>query len=140
MPSVTDSITVRATPAKVFGTIVSFEDYPKIFPEVKSVKVLKRNDDSAEVAFVMDLIIKINLELRFDLKDRNKVAWSMIKGDNIRKNEGYWEISKTANGMTRVVYFTETEFGWLVPGSVAKVLIEDHLPKMLKNLKSWVER
>lgn len=137
MSSVTNSIIVNARSDKVFKTIIGFKRYPNIFPEVEKASVLKKTKTTAEVVFVMNIITKLNLTLKFNFKDKNNVTWKLIKGDNLKSNSGSWELKPLAKNKTKVTYSTDVEFGWLVPKQLAMTLIESRLPKMLKNFRAY---
>ncbi len=139
MPKVSKSVTINAAKNRVFDVVTDYAAYKDFIPEIESVEIVKKGASSTDVSFEVNLVVRTSYTLRFKPKKYQSVDWSLVKGDYMKSNSGSWNFSSVGVNKTRLTYSTEVEFGWLVPSSVAKALIEDNLPNMLRLFKKRIE-
>lgn len=134
------SVVVNVPPEKLLAVIGDFDSYPEFLPEVKKVSVLKRDGASAEVAYEIDVIKRVEYTLRHTV-DGNTVRWTLVRSNLLKKNEGSWVLEPHGDNATLATYSLELAFGGFipVPASVTTKLAETSLPALLENYKRRAE-
>src|SRR5689334_6566590 len=91
MPGASRSIVVDAAMDKCFDVIVAYEAYPKLFSEIKEVKIQGRQGNETTVEYKLDAVLKT---IRYTLKQKeerpNRVTWSLVQGEFMKENRGSW--------------------------------------------------
>ena len=141
MAQATRSITINVPPDKVFDVICDYEKYPEFLPEVKKVVVNAGQGAIKEVTYTVDIKAKvINYTLKHTGERPGKVAWTMIKGEMMKGNDGTWVLKPSANGGTDATYTIDLRLSSLVPGFIEKALAEQQLPGLMANFKARAEK
>ncbi len=142
MATASRSVTVNVPPEKLFDVIVDYEKYPEFLPEVKKVKVDGGQGSIKEVTYTVDIKAKvITYTLKHTAERPGKVAWTMIKGEMMKGNDGTWALKPGAQpGTTEATYTIDLKLSALVPGFIEKVLAEQNLPGLLQNFKNRAEK
>lgn len=139
MPKLSESIEIKATPKHCYEVISDYEKYPEYLSESKNVVINSKNGNSAEVTFTIEVIKKISYTLKMTGIPPKKISWKLIKGDLMKKNEGYWTFEEVKKGITKAIYTLDIELGLFVPGLITKKLIGSNLPAMMKAQKKRIE-
>ena len=142
MAQASRSVTVNVTPEKLFDIIADYEKYPEFLPEVKKVKVEAGQGSIKEVTYTVDIKAKvINYTLKHTAERPNKLAWTMIKGEMMKGNDGTWILKAGAQpDTTEATYTIDLRLSALVPGFIEKALAEQSLPALLTNFKNRAEK
>lgn len=142
MATASRSVTVNVPPEKMFEVIVDYEKYPEFLPEVKKVKVDAGQGSIKNVTYTVDIKAKvITYTLKHTAERPAKVAWTMIKGEMMKGNDGTWALKPGAQpGTTEATYTIDLKLSALVPGFIEKVLAEQNLPGLLQNFKNRAEK
>ena len=142
MAQATKSITINVPPEKLFEVISDYEKYPEFLPEVKKVKVEGGQGSIKEVTYTVDIKAKvINYTLKHTAEKPTRVAWTMVKGEMMKGNDGTWLLKPgTAPGTTDATYNIDLKLSSLVPGFIEKALAESSLPALLANFKARAEK
>lgn len=103
-------IKVDAPVEDVWNALTDFEAFPYFEDILKSVKVIKKTDTSAEVSFVYDLkltIISISPEftLGYTLDKNKSLMWKVLSGDEYVP-EGGWELYPLDSRRTLLKYWS----------------------------------
>jgi ribosome-associated toxin RatA of RatAB toxin-antitoxin module len=138
MPAATHEIEFRASPAAVMDVLVDFERYPEFIPEMRSVRVVRSEDEIWEVAFTLELIRRVQYTLRLERDGASALRWSMVEGI-FRANDGRWHLEPTDDGATRARYEIDLDAGLFLPGSLVQTLVTRMLPDMLERFKGRIE-
>lgn len=139
MGQIKKEITINASAKNIIKVIADFKNYPTFYPDVLKASVIRKTSKEIDVEFKIDLLITSTYTLRFRFHKLD-IEWKMVEASSfVKKNNGEWIIEELAKNKSRVRFSTEIEFSWLVPKDTAMSLIEEHLPKMLKNLKKTAE-
>jgi len=139
MITATKSILIDAPAEKIREVVLDFESYPKFFPEVSNIEVLRQTKKEAEVCFGIHLIKTINFTLKFDIAPQ-KISWSLVKGDFMKRNSGSWHFETLEGKQTEVTYSVEIIASAWVPKSLIEKHITSLVPLMLKHLKTRCEK
>lgn len=139
MPGVSQSIRIHAPLTHVFGVIADFERYPEFLPEIRGVRIGARKKTAMEVTFSAQIFTAIEYTLQVSLEAPERIHWTLLRGQVLRKNEGGWVLAAGPGGSTMATYQIELGFGPLIPGIVAKTLAESTLPNTLKRFKARAE-
>ena len=141
MAQASKSIVINVPPEKLFDVITDYEKYPEFLPEVKKVKVEHGQGAVKEVTYTVDIKAKvINYTLKHTAEKPSKVAWTMIKGEMMKGNDGTWQLKPGPTpGSTEALYSIDLKLSSLVPGFIEKALAEQSLPALLANFKKRAE-
>lgn len=136
------SIEIAVPPEAFVRVVQDYARYPDFLPEVKAVRVGRREGSAVEVTYWLDVKLKVfEFTLRHEARGPALIEWKLIKGGEfMRKNHGTWTIEPTPAGGTRANYTIDIDFGPLVPGNFEKALAERGLPNLLANFKGRAEQ
>ena len=133
------SVVIHAPPEKVFAVITDYEKYPEFLPEVKKVKVEFGAGNVKEVTYTVDIKAKvITYTLKHTARPPDELAWTMVRGEMMKGNDGAWVLQKVPEG-TEATYKIDLRLGALVPSMVERMLAEQSLPGLLANFKKRIE-
>jgi coenzyme Q-binding protein COQ10 len=133
------SVVINAPPEKVFAVITDYEKYPEFLPEVKKVKVEFGSGNVKEVTYTVDIKAKvITYTLKHTARPPDELAWTMVRGEMMKGNDGAWVLQKVSEG-TEATYKIDLRLGALVPSMVERMLAEQSLPGLLANFKKRIE-
>ena len=139
MAQASRSVTVNVPPDKLFDIIADYEKYPEFLPEVKKVKVEGGQGAIKEVTYTVDIKAKvISYTLRHTAKPPHELAWTMVRGEVMKGNDGAWVLKPVPEG-TEATYKIDLKLGALVPSMVECKLAEQSLPGLLQNFKKRIE-
>lgn len=131
-------IEIEAPMETCFDVINDLESYPEFLPTTREVSV--RNESERIVAdFKVSVIKDIHYQLRFETNRPTRIAWSLVRGDLMKKNDGEWTFEALSPTKTRATYRIHVEFGWMVPKTIVNTLTEIQLPDLMKRFKDRVE-
>jgi len=143
MPYIEADIEIAVSPLEVYQTAKKIEDFPQYMPEVKSIKVLERNDEYSITEWQTEvegtLIIWQEQEW-FNDKDF-VITYKLLEGD-LEKFEGDWKFLPSPQG-TKVVLGVDFNFGMpaleelMLP--VLTIKINENSQAMLRALKEKME-
>lgn len=120
--------------------MLDYARYPEFLTEVKAVRVGPRTGNSVEVTYRLDVKLKeIEFTLRHDAKRPHRIDWTLVRGEFMKLNRGYWTFDRTASGGTRATYSIELSLGQ-VPATLERALAERGLPNMLAAFKARAEK
>ena len=141
MAQASKTVTVNVPPEKLFDVIVDYEKYAEFLPEVKKVKVDAGQGSIKEVTYTVDIKAKvITYTLKHTAERPGKVAWTMVKGEMMKGNDGAWTLKPGAQpNTTEATYSIDLKLSSLVPGFIEKALAEQSLPGLLANFKKRAE-
>jgi coenzyme Q-binding protein COQ10 len=142
MAQASRSIVIDVSPDTLFDVIVDYEKYPEFLPEVKKVKIEHGSGAVKEVTYTVDIKAKvINYTLRHTADKPAKLAWTMIKGEMMKGNDGAWVLKPGPKaGSTEATYNIDLKLSALVPSFIEKALAEQQLPSLLANFKARAEK
>jgi coenzyme Q-binding protein COQ10 len=128
----------NCTKEEFFKIVSDYEKYPEFLPEVKSVKIYKKQAQYKEMEYSVSLIKTFKYKLRVTETGHDLVSFEFIGGDVFKTMKGSWKMSEQ-DGKCAIEYNVEATFGMLVPESMAKPLVTANLPMMISNFKKRVK-
>lgn len=139
MPSATKTVSIRASAKRLFEIVTDYEHYPELFSYMKAVRVLSRSDDNRvqEVSFHLSMIKDFRYTLRIEHTPFTETNWTYLEGD-FKDSTGGWKFEEDGE-TTRVTYAVSMDFGFAVPGFIARKLVEGSLPAMLNAVRKRAE-
>jgi len=144
MPYVEVALTVNAPPEEIFPILKEMEKYPDFMPDLVSVKVLERADNTTVTAWVSNVDGRVIQWTERDIIDdaNHHIAYCQIDGD-LKKFEGEWILTPVAGG-TEIRLTVDFEFGIpMIAGLLNPILkkkVRANSENMLKAIKERVER
>ena len=139
MAKAQESIEIKASPDACYKVITDYETYPEFLKETVAVSVDKKSGNNFEVTFTLHIIKKFSYTLKMVGKPGKEITWTFVKGEFMKDNKGGWILEEVKKGVTKATYAVDLQLGLLVPGAVAKMLVEKSLPTMLKAFKERIE-
>lgn len=138
---VSDTVTIRATPAEVLAVVLDLEAYPEWADGMKRVEVTERDDSGRPVLarFVVDVrVAEIDYVLRYDHSGPH-LTWTLDHGDVLRQLDGEYQLVER-DGLTDVGYSLEVDITLPVPAFLKKRAARTILDTSLRGLKDRVEQ
>jgi uncharacterized membrane protein len=139
----TESITVNAPPATVFDVVVNFTEYPTWVADLKSVTVLKTDDQgrASDVEFRAAAFGRSSTYvLRYDYSEApSTITWQQVSSDLTNKLDGAYRFSAVAGG-TLVNYELEVDLLVPIPGFIKSRAASRIQTQALRELKAQAER
>jgi coenzyme Q-binding protein COQ10 len=132
------------SPAEVFAVVVDFPAYPRLFPEIKQVRVLSSEAGKVRAEFRGNLVLPFRylLDLDCDAQART-VTWTYVEGEMVKDSTGGWRFTAEAGG-TRVEYEVALRIEAPVPGFLLRKITDGlltlSLPAMFASIEREVER
>ena len=134
---------INAPLAACWETAVDFERYSDWARDLKTVTVRSRDDErrGIEVAFrAAGMGRSASYTLRYDYADApHRLSWKLVRGDLVRKLDGYYEFEAVDDARTHVSYRLEVELILPLPGFVKRRTQVKIMDTALRELKARVE-
>lgn len=127
-------------PIAVYGVVTDFAAYPRLFPEIKDVKVLASDGKQARVEFSGNIVLPFRyvLSLTCDA-DALTIDWTFLDGEVVKNSEGGWRFTNEAGG-TRVDYRVAMEISAPVPTFLLRKITDGLVALSLPAMFAAVER
>lgn len=139
--SVSERIVVDADPDTVMEVIADVEAYPQWPEEVRSVDVLETDEDGwvTRARFVVDAKVTTAVYVLDYTYDDSSMRWALVDGDQLRRNDGAYELRDRGDGTTEVAYTLALEPAVRVPGLLRRQLARRIVDTALSGMKQRVE-
>jgi ribosome-associated toxin RatA of RatAB toxin-antitoxin module len=134
----------RATPAEVYGVVTDFAVYPRLFPELKSIRIVETKGLVTRVEFRAQVILPVRyvLDLACD-PDRWTVDWTFVEGEIVTNSVGGWRFASEGDGTapaTAMEYRASLEVKAPLPGFVLRKITDGLVAASLPNMFAAIER
>ncbi len=139
--SVSERITVAADPGRVLEVIRDIEAYPQWQPETKEVEVLRTDPEgrAQRARFVIDAgIFRTSVVLDYVHSDAG-MSWTLVEGDQVRRNDGRYEVIDRGDGTTELSYALDVEPRVPLPGLIRRRAAKRIVETALKGAKARSE-
>jgi ribosome-associated toxin RatA of RatAB toxin-antitoxin module len=128
------------SPAVAYAVVVDFEAYPRLFPEIKAVRVLSAEGKRKRVEFRGNIVLPFRYVLDLDCDpEALTVDWCYVEGEVVKNSEGGWRFSSEAGG-ARVEYKVAMEIAAPVPGFLLRTITDGLVSLSLPAMFASVER
>ena len=115
-----------------YAAITDFKNYPKILPEVGTIKIKSQSPTAASIEYSVTVIKTFQYTLGMKLKSPESVAWELEDGSLFKKNSGRWTITPMGPSQCKVNYDLEVEIKLFAPKSITNALVAVNLPRMMQ--------
>ena len=137
-----NALMAGVSPAEVFAVVVDFSAYPRLFPEIKQVRVLSSEAGRVRAEFRGNLVLPFRYVLDLDCDAQaGTVTWTYVEGELVKDSTGGWKFTAEAGG-TRVDYQVALRIDAPVPGfllrKITDGLVTLSLPAMLASIEREV--
>lgn len=139
--AVKERIIVRSPLDRVYDVISDFAAYPEWQDEINDVEILETDGQGRgkRVRFAIDAkVIRANFVLVYSYADV-AMRWHLVEGDQLRRNDGVYELSDRGDGTTEVLYELEIEPSVALPGIIKRRIAKRIVDSALKGMKGRVE-
>jgi ribosome-associated toxin RatA of RatAB toxin-antitoxin module len=134
-----------AQPRDIYDVVTDFPAYPRIFPEMKSARVLAVEGIRHRVEFRLEQVVTVRyvLDLVCDPQALS-VDWTYVEGEVVTNSQGSWRFLPEGDG-TRLEYQAALSINAPLPGFVVRrvtqALVSASLPGMFKAIETeWQAR
>ncbi|MBP2650804.1 MAG: hypothetical protein H6Q74_1629 [Firmicutes bacterium] len=144
MPYVEAVMPVNASPEEIYPILKRMDLYPDFMPDLISVEVLERKDNTTLTKWVSNVDGRIIRWTERDVFDdeRMYISYQQTEGD-LKKFEGEWVLTPV-DGMTEIKLTVDFEFGIpMIAGllnPIAKKKVRVNSENMLKGIKERLEQ
>jgi ribosome-associated toxin RatA of RatAB toxin-antitoxin module len=133
------TFSVMQTRDTVFETINDLPSFMKLFPEIKSFKVLRQKDNIRDVHFEVDAVLANAQYTLRRTASRGKtvdvISWNRLSGDaNIIRGAWILEDGKKP-GSTKITYQSFVDVSAVVPTAIVRNVAMDKVEQMVKRLR-----
>lgn len=142
MAEASKSIEVNVAREKLFDVITDYASYPEFLETVglRSAAVHGVDGNVKTVTQEIEVMGKrVGFTLRMVEERPRRVSWSLVKGQMMSRNDGYWSLEELGPGRTRATYSLDLKLGLLVPSAISTRLAATFLPAMLEAFKKRAE-
>jgi ribosome-associated toxin RatA of RatAB toxin-antitoxin module len=137
------SITIAAEPARVWKTIVSFEEYPAIFKRIKTSAVTRKEGDYifVETCLKPQMFVKNQMQHTVSCitKGPKSLNWKQLDG-NFKHVDGSWHLDAVDGGKTNLTYTLHVDAGTIVPPSMVSFFLKFVQKEVVGQLKQYIEK
>lgn len=135
-----ESIDIKATPARILQVVTDLEAYPKWNEEFKEAHILDRDGEGrpSRASFVLDAkikTVKYNLDYTYP---PDGVAWVNEEGGDVKLIKGSYAFAQTGD-TTTVTYNFEIDPGFPVPSFIRRQAVKMIVSRALGGLKKRCE-
>ena len=136
-------VKVAAPVQFVWDVLTKFEDYPDIFPRIRSVKVTKVDGPYVYTQSFLKKQLFISVPAQTVVNDLSKkphaLRWGLIKG-NFKSARGLWELSSAEGGKSCKVKYTLASTHGPIPDAVFGMTLKMVQKDIVKSLKKRSEQ
>jgi ribosome-associated toxin RatA of RatAB toxin-antitoxin module len=128
------------TPRSVYGVVVDFAAYPRLFPEIKATRVLASDGKRVRAEFRGNIVVPFRYVLDLDCDEAAlTVDWRYVEGEVVRNSQGGWRFAAEGDG-TRVDYSVAMDIAAPVPGFILRKITDGLVALSLPAMFASIER
>jgi ribosome-associated toxin RatA of RatAB toxin-antitoxin module len=136
----------RATPAEVYGIVIDFAAYPRLFPEIKQTRVVSPGapDPGGKVVTRVEFRAQVVMPVRYVLDlacdpVAHTIDWTFVEGEIITNSVGSWRLSSEGDG-TAIDYRLALDLKAPVPGFVLRKVTDGLVSASIPSMFTAIER
>lgn len=118
---------------KYYAAVTDYNQYPKILPEVGSIKIKNQTPNSASIEYTVNLIKTFHYTLKMTQNAPTSLTWDLEEGSLFKKNSGSWTITALGPNQCKVSYNLEVDIKLFAPKSITNALVAVNLPRMMQS-------
>ena len=144
MPYVEVSTVVKGNIADIWTIVADMESYPKFMPNLQSVKVTERDENSTVSHWVSNVDGRVISWSEKDVffPERHRIEYQQISGD-LKKFEGYWQLTPQEEEVA-ILLTVDFEFGIPMVAALLNPLLKKKVREnsegMLASIKQICEQ
>ncbi len=128
------------SPAAAYSVVVDFAAYPRLFPEIKEVRVLATEGKRVRAEFRGNIVLPFRYVLDLDCDpEALTVDWHYVEGEVVKNSEGGWRFTAEGDGV-RVEYKVAMDIAAPVPGFLLRKITDGLVSLSLPAMFASVER
>ncbi len=129
----------RTTPNKLFTLLTDYENYPKLIPEIKQVKVERIAPNVVLLKEKFAFLIEIQLITRIYEYPHNKIIWELENSNVFQTNSGSWELKELEENFTNLIYQVKFSLKIAFPDFIIRNVLEENNRTLMKRIKNRIE-
>jgi ribosome-associated toxin RatA of RatAB toxin-antitoxin module len=142
-------VIARSTPAELYAVVTDFSAYPRLFSEMKTVRVLSGAEapaagGTARVEFRLQIVLPVRYVLDLNCDPQSlAVDWKFVEGEIVTHSVGSWRLTPEGDG-TALTYRVSLDVKAPVPGFVLRKvtdgLVAASIPAMFASIERELRR
>ena len=116
---------------KFYESLLDYENYAEILPEVDSIDVLECSEEGAKVQYNLNIVKKFSYTLKMTHDRPKSLVWDLDSGSLFKKNSGRWGIEDLGDDRCKVTYSLDVGLKVFAPKAITKKLVSVGLPRMM---------
>lgn len=130
----------EVSPQEAYAVVVDFPIYPRLFQELKEVRILSREASRVRAEFKGNIVLPFRYVLDLDCDDTHTtVSWSSVEGEVVKHSEGGWRFVAEGHD-TRVEYTVALDIDAPLPGFLLRKITDGLLTLSLPAMFAAVEK
>jgi ribosome-associated toxin RatA of RatAB toxin-antitoxin module len=132
---------VRAAPERVLAVIRDLDAYPQWQSETALAEVLARDEQGLprRARFVVDAAgFRTTMVLDYT-HTQTGMSWTLVEGDQLRRNDGRYEITDRGDGTSELTYELVVEPSIPLPGIIRRRAAKRIVDTALRGAKARAE-
>lgn len=126
-------------PAEIYRVVVDFSAYTRLFPEIKSARVLSSAPPVERVEFRAHIVLPVRYVLDLSCRpDVPSVEWTFVEGEVVTDSTGGWRFAAERGG-TRVDYRVALDINAPLPGFVLRKITDGLVGASLSRMFAAIE-
>jgi hypothetical protein len=141
VPGLQASFVVTAPREHIWAVLLDYANFPAIFPDIHSIRVLTHDQQGARVEYRVHAVVsKLHYVLyRHYVEPGRRLTWTRVAGD-LKRLEGSWEICDTPrSGVQMLIYESYIDIGSIVPKALVRLEAMRKARQMGERLRNWIE-
>ena len=132
---------IEAPRDQVFAVLTDYPRYREWFPGCEHSAVVAKMDGSVEAEFVINIVRRVRIGMRFVAQPSRTLSFRMIKGRDLRSYSGSYRLADSADGRgTTLIAEMRVELNSFVPGFVVSHFARRSMDETGASLKRHLER
>ncbi len=139
-PVTRSAVMPAVAPAAAYAVVVDFPAYPRLFPEIKEVRVLRAEGKRVRAEFRGNIVLPFRYVLDLDCDpDALTVDWHYVEGEVVKGSEGGWRFFPEGDG-ARVEYRVAMDIAAPLPAFLLRKITDGLISLSLPAMFASIER
>ncbi|HYK89946.1 MAG TPA: SRPBCC family protein [Acidobacteriota bacterium] len=132
---------IEAPRDHVFAVLADYQRYKEWFPGCEQSAVVSRADGRVDAEFVLNLVKKVRIGMRFEAQPTRTLRFHMIAGKDLRSYSGSYRLVDSAHGRgTIVIAEMWIDIGIFVPQFIIEHVAKKSMNETFLSLRRYISR
>ncbi len=124
----------------VFAVLTDYQRYKEWFPGCEVSAVVSRMDGSVDAEFVINMVRKVRVGMRFEAQPTHGLKFHMVHGKDLRSYSGSYRLVESADGKGTTVFAEmEIDVGAMVPQFIVDYFARKSIDDTGRSLRRYID-